>query len=60
MDTHRMTGALRRVIAALRDGAHAFRAQFAPRTASSDPAWGPQPVGGAYLFPGAGRPAGFM
>ena len=60
MDTHRITGALHRVMAALHHGAQAFADHFTPRTAASAPAWGPQPVGGAYLFPGAGRPAGFM
>jgi len=60
MDTNRITGALRRVITALHPGAQAVAEHFAPRTAASAPAWGPQPAGGAYLFPGAGRPAGFM
>jgi len=60
MDTHSITGALRRITAALRDVAQAVQEHFTPRTAASGPAWAPQPVGGAYLFPGAGRPAGFM
>lgn len=60
MDMHSITGALRRIITALRDGSQALQEQVAPRRAASGEAWGPRPVGEAYLFPGAGRPAGFM